>query len=62
MPTNVHCAGAFLPISISNKYSKAQFTRWEQTLFNRFRIGRTYLTHSYYRMKIPHYVYIVILY
>ena len=31
-------------LPISSKYPKAQLTRQEQTLYNRLRIGRTYLT------------------
>ena len=34
-------------LPISSKYPKAQLTRQEQTLYNRLRIGHTYLTHSY---------------
>ena len=33
--------------SINSNYPKAQLTRQEQTLYNRLRIGHTYLTHSY---------------
>ena len=34
-------------LPISSKYPKAQLTCQEQTLYNRLRIGHTYLTHSY---------------
>jgi len=34
-----------LPINI--QYSETQLSRREQTLYNRLRIGHTYLTHSY---------------
>ena len=34
-------------IPTKSKYPKAQLTRQEQTLYNRLRIGHTYLTHSY---------------
>ena len=37
-------------LPISTKYPKAQLTRREQTLYNRLRIGHTYLTHSYQLM------------
>ena len=34
-------------LPINSNYPKAQLTRHEQTLYNRLRIGHTYLTHSY---------------
>ena len=34
-------------LPINSNYPKAQLTRQEQTLYNRLRIGHTYLTHSY---------------
>ena len=34
-------------LPINSKYPKAHLTRQEQTLYNRVRIGHTYLTHSY---------------
>ena len=34
-------------LPINSIYPKAQLTRQEQTLYNRLRIGHTYLTHSY---------------
>ena len=34
-------------LPINSNYLKAQLTRQEQTLYNRLRIGHTYLTHSY---------------
>jgi len=34
-------------LPINSKYSKAQLTCQEQTLYNRLRIGHIYLTHPY---------------
>ena len=34
-------------LPINSNYPKAQLTRQKQTLYNRLRIGHTYLTHSY---------------
>ena len=34
-------------LPINSNYPKAYLTRQEQTLYNRLRIGHTYLTHSY---------------
>jgi len=50
-----------LPINI--QYSETYLSRCEQTLYNRLRIGRACLTHSYLlKDEDPQYVYLVILY